>query len=237
MRSFIIGALVTLASLGAVQAGLCPGHTEAAKTDPYATWRWATGTWSKAKGKERLNVANHIDCVSLCREEVGRTCFLKQKDWKLEHVVGFRMPGSNSFSGTSMKGGCDTDAAKALTGTKEQAITVRRFLYNFPTCIAIYSTRQLCTAMTPNGRTTWKLSLGLDSRVCCGRRGGIFSTAYIGRGIGSDCVGVLTFNGYEHIWDQVAVVASVGWRHHEFDRCKVFVFEKTLDLAKNSWNC
>jgi hypothetical protein len=71
-----------------------------------------------------------------------------------------------------------------------QQITVRRLLYSttradcislamtdFPTCIAIYSTRQLCTAMSPNGRTTWKVSLGLESRVCCDRRGGALATA------------------------------------------------------------
>jgi hypothetical protein len=72
MRSFIIGALVTLASLTAARAGFCDGYEEGA-VGRYATFRWALGYFNLPGDQQPKNLAEikgintHIECVSLCR--------------------------------------------------------------------------------------------------------------------------------------------------------------------------
>jgi hypothetical protein len=72
MRSFIIGASVILASLGAVRAGFCDGYEEGA-VGRYATFRWVLGDFNLPGDQQAKNLAahkgiqTHIECVSLCR--------------------------------------------------------------------------------------------------------------------------------------------------------------------------
>jgi hypothetical protein len=73
MRSFIVGALVTLASLSAVRAGFCEGY-EAGSVGRYATFRWVLGYFNlpgdQSQPKDlaaHKGIKTHVECVSLCR--------------------------------------------------------------------------------------------------------------------------------------------------------------------------